>query len=143
VAQLTLAVVIAVAGIWGPGWSATAASLRFVVGIAIGIAGWSLFVAGLVGLGSSLSPFPRPTDNSRLQVGGAYRFVRHPIYGGSMLVALGWSLMSSPLALLATAFLAFIFELKSRREESMLVERFPEYDAYRRRVRWRFVPGVH
>jgi protein-S-isoprenylcysteine O-methyltransferase Ste14 len=60
-----------------------------------------------------------------------------------MLVALGWSLMSSPLALVATAFLAILLELKSRREESMLLVRFPEYEAYRRRVRWRFVPGVH
>jgi protein-S-isoprenylcysteine O-methyltransferase Ste14 len=69
--------------------------------------------------------------------------VRHPIYGGTLLVALGWSLLSSPLALFPTALLAFLLELKSRHEESMLAERFPEYEAYRRRVRWRFVPGIH
>lgn len=60
-----------------------------------------------------------------------------------MLVALGWSLISSPLALFGTAFLSILFELKSRHEESMLMERFPEYEAYRRRVRWWFIPGVH
>ena len=143
IAQLALAVVIVAAGIAGPRWPAAATSLRLVAGIAIGIAGWVLFVTGVVGLGSSLTPFPKPSERSTLRMSGAYRLVRHPIYGGSMLVALGWSLLSSPLALFATAFLALLFELKSRHEESMLVVRFPEYEAYRRRVRWRFVPGVH
>ena len=143
IAQLALAVVIVAAGIAGPRWPATAEALLLVAGIAIGIAGWMLFVAGVVGLGSSLTPFPKPSERSTLRMSGAYRLVRHPIYGGSMLVALGWSLLSSPLALFATAFLALLFELKSRHEESMLVVRFPEYEAYRRRVRWRFVPRVH
>lgn len=125
VAQLALAVVIVIAGLVGPGWSATAAYPRLVAGIAIGILGWVLFVAGVAGLGSSLTPFPKPSEHSTLRVRGAYRVVRHPIYGGSMLVALGWSLMSSPLALYATVFLVVLFELKSRREESMLVARFP------------------
>jgi protein-S-isoprenylcysteine O-methyltransferase Ste14 len=143
IAQLALAVLIVAAGIAGPGWSDIAASLRLVVGIAIGVFGWVEFVAGVVGLGSSLTPFPEPSERSTLRTGGAYALVRHPIYGGSMLVALGWSLLSSPLALFATAFLSILFELKSRHEESMLVARYPEYEAYRRRVRWRFVPGVH
>ena len=143
IAQLALAVVTVAAGIAGPRWPATAEPFLVVAGIAIGIAGWMLFVAGVVGLGSSLTPFPKPSERSTLRMSGVYRLVRHPIYGGSMLVALGWSLLSSPLALFATAFLALLFELKSRHEESMLVVRFPEYEAYRRRVRWRFVPGVH
>jgi protein-S-isoprenylcysteine O-methyltransferase Ste14 len=143
IAQLALAVVIVVAGIAGPRWSATATSLRLVAGIASGIAGLVLFVAGVVGLGSSLTPFPKPSERSTLRMGGVYRLVRHPIYGGSILLALGWSLLSSPLALGATAFLSFLLELKSRHEESMLMVLFPTYEAYRRRVRWRFVPGVH
>ena len=143
IAQLALAVAIVAAGIAGPRWPATAEAFLLVAGIAIGIAGWVLIVAGVVGLGSSLTPFPKPSERSTLRMSGAYRLVRHPIYGGSMLVALGWSLLSSPLALFATAFLALLFELKSRHEESMLAVRFPEYEAYRRRVRWRFVPGVH
>ena len=78
-----------------------------------------------------------------LRTGGVYRLVRHPIYGGVILIALGSSLVWSPLALLPTALLVVLFELKSRREESLLLERFPGYETYRRRVRWRFVPGLH
>ena len=95
------------------------------------------------GIRGFLTPFPRPLDHARLQVGGAYGRVRHPIYGGLILIALGWSLISSPLTLVVTVALMLVLEMKSRLEESMLAQRFPEYDAYRQRVRWRFVPGVH
>jgi protein-S-isoprenylcysteine O-methyltransferase Ste14 len=143
VAQLALAVLILVAGIEGPEWAATAASLRIIAGVALGTAGFALFSAGVAGLGRSLTPFPKPAETSTLRTGGVYRLVRHPIYGGSMLVALGWSLLSSPLAVLVAACVVALFELKSRLEESMLLGRFPEYEAYLRRVQWRFVPGVH
>ena len=113
-----------------------------VAGVVIGIAGLALFIGGVIALGSSLTPFPRPSDGSTLRSGGAYRLVRHPIYGGLLLVAFGWSLGLSPVALLVSAVLAILLELKSRYEETLLVERYPEYRAYRGRVRWRFVPGV-
>jgi protein-S-isoprenylcysteine O-methyltransferase Ste14 len=125
---------IIVAGVAGPAWPMDASSLRRGAGILIAIGG---------GLRHSLTPFPRPLERARLQVGGAYRLVRHPIYGGLILIALGWSLNSSPLALVLTVTLALVLEAKSRLEESMLALRFPEYGAYRHRVRWRFVPGVH
>jgi protein-S-isoprenylcysteine O-methyltransferase Ste14 len=142
VAQLGLVLLIVIAGLSGPEWSAAASFLRWVIGISVAAAGCVLIISGIVGLGRSLTPFPQPSERSTLRVSGVYRVVRHPIYGGSILVALGWSLLSSPLALFATAFLAVFFELKSRREESLLLARFPEYVDYRRRVRWRFVPGV-
>jgi protein-S-isoprenylcysteine O-methyltransferase Ste14 len=142
VAQLVLAVVIVVVGIAGPGWPETASAWRVGLAVAIGMAGWVLFLAGVIGLGRSLTPFPRPMGHATLRVDGVYGLVRHPIYGGSLLVALGWSLLSSPLASIGTVVLAVLFELKARLEESMLVSRYPDYEAYRTRVRWRFVPGI-
>lgn len=142
VAQFALGAVIVAAGIAGPGWPSPFRVVLTVAGLVIGAAGLALFVAGVVALGSSLTPFPRPSEHSTLRDGGAYRLVRHPIYGGVLLLALGWSLALSPLASLPTALLAAVLELKARHEESMLAERYPEYEAYRRRVRWRFVPGL-
>jgi protein-S-isoprenylcysteine O-methyltransferase Ste14 len=81
-------------------------------------------------------------EAARFHDRGAYGVVRHPIYGGLVLAAAGWSLIGSPLALVATAGLAVILELKSRLEESMLHAAYPEYASYRERVRWRFIPGV-
>jgi protein-S-isoprenylcysteine O-methyltransferase Ste14 len=71
-----------------------------------------------------------------------YRIVRHPMYGGGLVLAFGWALASSPMAVAPVAALAVLFELKSRREEAWLVERYPDYPAYRRRTRWKFVPGL-
>ncbi|MGA9160765.1 MAG: isoprenylcysteine carboxylmethyltransferase family protein [Actinomycetota bacterium] len=142
VAQFALGVVIAVAGIAGLASGAPAGTTLLVAGVAIAVAGQALFVAGIVGLGSALTPFPKPSEGEALRVGGIYRWARHPIYGGVLLIALGWSFATSPLALVPSALLLVVLELKSRYEESMLAERYPEYDAYRRRVRWRFVPWV-
>jgi protein-S-isoprenylcysteine O-methyltransferase Ste14 len=140
---VVLVFAIIVAGVACPAWPRDATWLLRGVGIVIAIGGVILLVGGMVGIRHSLTPFPRPLERARLQVGGAYGLVRHPIYGGLILVALGWSLNSSPLAFAVTIALAIVLEMKSRLEESMLVQRFPEYDAYRHRVRWRFVPSVH
>jgi protein-S-isoprenylcysteine O-methyltransferase Ste14 len=141
--QVALMVAIVVAGVAGPPWANEESWLRRGVGLLIAVGGQFLFIPGLAGLHDSLTPFPMPLEHARLQVGGVYRFVRHPIYGGLILIALGWSLITSPLTLAPTVPLVIVLEVKSRLEESMLVRRFPEYDTYRRRVRWRFVPGVH
>lgn len=142
VAQLALGALIVSAGIAGQEWSNTAGTALLVAGIGIGIAGLALLTTGVVALGSSLTPFPKPSVHSTLRSGGAYRLVRHPIYGGLLLLAIGWSVVLSPIALVVTALLAVVLDMKARHEESMLAERYPEYEAYRRRVRWRFVPGV-
>lgn len=142
IGQFALGVAIVVTGVLGSSWSDAVSIPLLVAGVVVGIGGLVLFAAGLVALGGSLTPFPRPSEGARLQVGGVYGRVRHPMYGGVLLVALAWSLMRSPLALVPSLLLLALLELKSRHEESMLAARYPGYEDYRRRVRWRFVPGV-
>jgi protein-S-isoprenylcysteine O-methyltransferase Ste14 len=141
--QVVFMFAIIVAGVAGPAWPGDATWFRRGVGIVFSIAGAILLAGGMAGIRHSMTPFPRPLEHARLQEGGAYRLVRHPIYGGLILIALGWALISSPLVLALTVALVLVLEAKSRLEESMLEQRFPGYDGYRRRVRWRFVPGVH
>lgn len=94
-------------------------------------------------LGPSLTPFPRPRPESELVTSGPYRLVRHPIYFANFLILLGWSLLHDDVltAVGALLLLAF-FDLKSRREERWLIERFPDYRLYQQRVR-RLVPLVY
>ena len=68
--------------------------------------------------------------------------MRHPVYGGVILIGLGWSSADAPLGFVPTALLAVLFDLKARREEAWLIERFSAYGAYRARTR-RLIPWLH
>ena len=104
--------------------------------------GIALFVYARVTLGRSFTPLPRPRARGSFKHGGPYRFVRHPVYTGVVVAAIGWSLARSPVGFAPTTLLAVLFDLKSRREEAWLVERYPGYVGYRERTR-RFVPGLY
>ncbi|MFI5254433.1 MAG: methyltransferase family protein [Candidatus Limnocylindrales bacterium] len=141
VLQMLCIAAIAVAGAVGPAW---VGALRIIVG-ALGIAligaGWVLGIVGWRALGTAFSPNPRPVSGGQLVVTGIYARVRHPIYGGLILAAMGWGLSTASLpALGLAAVLAAIFLLKSVREEAWLLERYPGYAAYRRRTN-RFLPS--
>jgi protein-S-isoprenylcysteine O-methyltransferase Ste14 len=107
-----------------------------IAGLICGTLGWVLALAGARALGPNLTVYPRPREDGALVQHGLYSVVRHPIYTGTVLGALGWSLLrkSTP-ALLLTGVLALFLNLKARREEAWLAQRFPEFQPYRRRVR--------
>lgn len=126
----------------GSGWPGAWRSPLRVAGSAALVAGAGLVVIGARSLGTALTPLPRPRNAATLREGGIYRFVRHPIYGGLVVLVLGVSLLSSPWALVPSALLALVLVGKSVREERWLVERYPGYTAYRERVRRRFLPFV-
>lgn len=114
-----------------------------VVGLVMLVGGFIVFGLGIVTLGSSLSPLPAPLPSAELVERGIYRFIRHPIYAGLILAVLGGSIYSvSALALVLTGALAVVLDLKSRREEIWLRERFPGYAAYAARTR-KFIPGIY
>jgi protein-S-isoprenylcysteine O-methyltransferase Ste14 len=114
-----------------------------LLGIAMSVGGLLVIGWGGAALGSFLTPFPRPTERHELVTGGPFRWVRHPIYSGVLLTALGACLVSgSWLALAFWLALCLLFDLKSRREELWLAQRHPEYLNYRNRTR-KFVPWVY
>jgi protein-S-isoprenylcysteine O-methyltransferase Ste14 len=144
--QAVLFAAIGVAGTVVPGHlTGPAATLAVVAGWIHVAAGSTLVVAALAGLqaGDALTAVPRPRDTARLIESGPYRLVRHPIYGGLVLAAAGWAVMRASLpALLGAAILLVFFDLKRRREEAWLRDRFPGYAAYsaktRRMIPWLF-----
>jgi len=107
------------------------------------LAGILLAATGAVNLGKNLTPLPMPKKNAMLIVTGAYRLVRHPIYSGIIFMAFGWGLWLHSWLTIGYALILFaFFDIKSRREERWLEEIFPEYAAYRKRVR-KLLPFVY
>ena len=114
-----------------------------VFGLLVAFVGAAALVLGVASLGRSFTPFPRPLEGATLRQRGPFEHVRHPIYAGVILLALGWSAAEAPLGLVPTALLATLFDLKARREEAWLDERYPEYADYLRRTPHRFVPFLY
>lgn len=114
-----------------------------VAGAAATALGMLFALAGLVTLGGSLTPFPRPLNHASLRQSGVYGLVRHPVYGGVILASLGWSAtwLSLP-GLGFCAVVALFFDCKSAFEERLLRARFPEYQDYARRVR-KLLPWIY
>ena len=142
--QLVAIGVIVLAGLLvGANWSGAPRFAAAFAGAVLILGGVLLGILGIRDLGGSLSPFPMPIESAVLVSEGIYRRLRHPIYAGVILVALGWSLLTASFASLAlTAVLAVLLDLKARREEAWLRERYPVYAAYAERTS-RFVPGVY
>ena len=107
------------------------------------IVGLGFVLSGYLRQGRQFTALPRPRGSSRLIDDGPYRLVRHPMYGGIVMAAFGWALCTtSPMTLLFAFVTLGFFALKSRREEAWLVDRFPEYPAYRARTK-RLIPWVY
>src|SRR5262245_23868796 len=62
------------------------------VGLLILIGGVIVAVSGYRSLGSNHSPWTNPIEGGQLVTAGSYRYCRHPIYSGLLLVTLGWAL---------------------------------------------------
>ncbi len=132
VAQTILMLLVVVLVFLPPYWPS---QLSFV-GVPLALVGAAGFVWSARALGKSMTPYPRPRETGELIERGPYRFVRHPIYAAGMLFFLGVGLSSSLPATIGALALATLWWRKAALEEEHLTARFPEYDDYRRRVRW-------
>jgi len=118
-------------------------TLGLTAGLVLMGCGLILAFWGLLSLGDNLTAVPHPKENARMVENGAYRLVRHPIYSGIILGALGWSLfMTSGLSLLLVLVLFLFFDAKSRQEEKWLAEKYENYPAYQTRVK-KLIPFIY
>lgn len=140
--QIVLLVATLAAGVLGPAWSGPIRIASSVLGVAFVVGGLILSIRGASDLSDALTPLPYPRDDAELVETGIYAHVRHPIYGGLILGAVGWGLLTASIPALGLALVLWgFFQLKSRREEVWLESRFPGYPAYRERTR-RLIPWI-
>lgn len=133
-AQAVLMLLVAGAPFYDPArWSPHI--LLTGAGMALGVVGAVLALGGVASLGRNLTPMPKPKEGAVLVESGLYALVRHPIYAGIGLAGFGWALAwRSPIALALAILLLAFFDIKARREERWLVQAYPGYADYRRRV---------
>ena len=126
-----------------PAWIAPWVTIGRVAGLLLGAVGGLLAFAGVFNLGSNLTAVPHPKEDAHMVEHGAYRWVRHPIYSGLILGAFGLALLRGGwLSLLYALILFIFFDIKSRREEQWLRERYVDYATYQERVR-KLIPFVY
>jgi protein-S-isoprenylcysteine O-methyltransferase Ste14 len=116
-------------------WTSPYAELGSITGGVVLLMGGLLATAGILKLGTNLTAVPYPKEQATLVETGPYRLVRHPIYSGVIMAALGWALLVNGWLTIGYALilLAF-FDIKSRREEQWLKAKFENYPAYQKRV---------
>jgi len=146
VAQVLLIALIAVGPrSWNgrPSWPFPGGAAVSIVGVALLVGGLGLAAVGIASLGASLTPLPYLAEGAVLRETGVYGLVRHPMYSGVILAAIGWALVQRGWLTMVYVFAGWLFiEVKVRREEKWLLERFPGYAAYQRRVR-KLIPFVY
>lgn len=124
-------------------WPAPWHTVALAAGLVLLGVGLVLALAGVWSLGDNITAVPHPKENAQMVEHGAYRLVRHPIYSGIILGALGWGLfMHSGLTLVLVLLLFLLFDAKSRREEQWLAEKYENYGAYQQRVH-KLIPFVY
>lgn len=105
-----------------------------IVGTVIAIAGLVLMAAAFVSLREVIQVAPEPKAGGHLVTSGLYRYLRHPIYTGIVLLVVGLFLREPALyvAVAGVVLIGFLV-VKSKFEEQLLRERYPEYAEYMRR----------
>jgi protein-S-isoprenylcysteine O-methyltransferase Ste14 len=109
------------------------------VAVSLMLAGTALAFWSAWYLGKSFSLLPQARA---LVTTGPYRFVRHPIYLGGLLITIGeiW-LRFSPLVVALNVVFVAAQVVRLRYEESILERTFPEYAEYRSRTS-ALIPGI-
>ena len=97
--------------------------------------GLGLVVWAVIVFGRGVTPSPMPSPKARLQTRGPYRWIRHPMYTGVIVMMAGSTIgRRNWIAALLWVLLVAFFLTKLRWEERRLVENYPGYHEYRGRV---------
>jgi len=92
-----------------------------------------------------LSPLVRIQNEreQRLVTTGVYGFVRHPMYLGALLMFIGTPLLLGSYVGLVLGTIMIIFVgVRAVGEEKMLMKEFQDYETYKKKVKYRFIPFI-
>lgn len=118
-----------------PLWTVIPGALLFVSGSVFGT--WTMVV------NAHAETTVRLQDEQRVVTSGPYRFVRHPMYLGTLFGLPGTALMlGSGWALLPMILIILLFLWRTAREDQALRQELAGYEDYTNTTRYRLLPGV-
>ena len=87
-------------------------------------------------LWKSLSPMPRPKENSKLITSGIYSFFRHPMYYSLIVISFSFFIKSLTIYnLILSILLTFVISNKIKIEEKYLTKKYHNYTLYKNEVK--------
>ncbi len=123
-------------------YAAAASPLMGLIGVVLCAFGVGLAIWARSHLGRNWGMPMTRKENPELVTSGPYAYVRHPIYTGMLIAALGTAISISPFWLIPLVLLGVYFVYSARREEKLMMEQFPgQYPQYMSRTKM-LVPFV-
>jgi protein-S-isoprenylcysteine O-methyltransferase Ste14 len=110
-----------------------------LLGQLVQCAGGALAALSIVSLNRSFGLLPAVRT---LRFGGAYRWVRHPVYAAYTLQSVGYLVSNATARNVAIVVVALAFQVLRVLNEERVLATVPEYERYRRQTRWRLIPLV-
>lgn len=118
-----------------PRWSTFAASAVFLMGY--------LMYAEVLRENEYLSRTVEVTEGQRVVDSGLYGVLRHPMYAATLLLFLAMPLvLGSPVSLAIMMVYPALIVRRIRNEEEVLSRSLPGYAAYRKKIKYRLIPGI-
>lgn len=113
------------------------------LGAGLFAAGWTIAVAGRLQLGDNWANLEdyQVLSEQRLVQHGLYRYIRHPIYTGDVLLVLGLELALNSWLVAGVVPLALVVARQTNAEEELLANTFSDYRTYQH-ITKRFIPFV-
>ena len=116
----------------------------FLVGLSLisMFLGFVILALSALALGKSLTAHPMPSKNAVLVTDGLYRFVKHPIYSGLILLSFGLTIAGGffPHTIFFVA-LVLLLNYKASFEEKLLASTYAGYAEYSKKT-GRFIPRL-
>lgn len=109
-------------------------------GILLFVVGWIIIIFAFLKIGV----IPAVRKKSDLLTSGIYSVIRHPIYSGTLIAVLGWSILFKSIILIVYFPLLFLLYFFSTViEERDLIEQYgDQYISYKKNVTKRLIPFI-
>ena len=126
---------------WGIFQAVPSNSSLALIGAVICALGVGYAIWARIHLGRNWSPIPNVKEGHELITSGPYKLVRHPIYTGIIVAALGTG-FAIPVWFLIFFIMTIVFVWRVKVEEALMTKQFPnQYPEYKKRT-WALIPFI-